>query len=174
MKCVGKVLIYHPPKFQLSSMIWHCCSLAWMLWGVWIHSIENCSGVVILSLLKLALHKDAVRNVYELQTEASLLWFEKCIPSWHAHCIARAREEMESAPSFLAAILWVLMLPISETKFHPCLMRALAGASISLSLQMPCTENMYSAERACYLKWRAPRVKDLLVETEYFKQWERG
>ncbi len=28
MKCVCKVLIYHPPKFQLSSMIWYCCSLA--------------------------------------------------------------------------------------------------------------------------------------------------
>jgi hypothetical protein len=31
MKCVGKVIIYHPPKFQLSSMIWYRCSLSWMM-----------------------------------------------------------------------------------------------------------------------------------------------
>ncbi len=40
MKCVGKVLIYHPPKSQQSTMIWHCYSLSWMLWGAWMHSVE--------------------------------------------------------------------------------------------------------------------------------------
>ena len=33
MKCVCKVLIYHPPKSQHSIMIWCCCSRPWMLWG---------------------------------------------------------------------------------------------------------------------------------------------
>jgi hypothetical protein len=70
--------------------------------------------------------------------QASLLWFENCIPSWYAHCIASAQAEMESAPSFLAAIQWVLMQPIRETKSHSRLMRALAGASIRASLQAPC------------------------------------
>jgi hypothetical protein len=44
--------------------------------------------------------------------QASLLWFENCIPSWHAHCIASARAEMESVQGFLAAIQWVMMWPI--------------------------------------------------------------
>ncbi len=33
MKCVCKVLIYHPPKTQHFIMIWRCCSRPWMLWG---------------------------------------------------------------------------------------------------------------------------------------------
>ncbi len=102
LKCVGKVLIYHPPKFQCSTMIWHCYSLSWMLWGACIYSIENLGGVACLILLnlKLAWYQNAVRNVYELIAEhdqtlqASLLWFENFIPSWHAYCIASARNSM--------------------------------------------------------------------------------
>ncbi len=41
MKCVGKVLIYFPPKCKPSTLIWHCCSLSWMLWGAFIHFVEN-------------------------------------------------------------------------------------------------------------------------------------
>ena len=51
MKCVYKVLIYHPAKFQHSTMIWQCCSLSWMLWGlqgVQIHDNFWTSGVNFL------------------------------------------------------------------------------------------------------------------------------
>ncbi len=37
-----------------------------MLWGAWIHSVENREGVARLNLLNLAQHQDAVRNMYEL------------------------------------------------------------------------------------------------------------
>ena len=55
---------------------------------------------------------------------------------------------MKSAQGFLAAIHWVLMRPIRETKSHSRLMRALAGASIRASLQTPCTQNMYGPMRS--------------------------
>ena len=41
MKCVCKVLIYHPPKTQHFIMIWRCCSRPWMLWGSAPHKSEN-------------------------------------------------------------------------------------------------------------------------------------
>ncbi len=34
MKCVFKVLIYHPPETQHFIIIWRCCIRTWMLWGV--------------------------------------------------------------------------------------------------------------------------------------------
>ena len=41
MKCVHKVLIYHPPKTQHSTMIWRCCSRSWMLWGCAWHEVKH-------------------------------------------------------------------------------------------------------------------------------------
>ena len=41
MKCVCKVLIYHPPKNWHSIMIGRCCSRPWMLWGSAPHESEN-------------------------------------------------------------------------------------------------------------------------------------
>ncbi len=41
MKCVCKVLIYHPPKTQHFIIIWRCCSRPWMLWGSAPHKREN-------------------------------------------------------------------------------------------------------------------------------------
>jgi hypothetical protein len=72
--------------------------------------------------------------------------------------MASAQAEMERAPSFLAAIRWVSLLPISEFKSHSRLMSALARASIRASLQTPCTQNMYGAEQGRLRNWRASRA----------------
>ncbi len=91
------------------------------------------------------------------------------------YCAELAREEMESAQGFVAAILWVLLLPIHETKSHPRLMCGLAEASICASLQNPCTQNMYCAELAlisetkshprplCCLAWAHRSVRAALL-----------
>jgi hypothetical protein len=150
MKCVGKVIIYHPPKFQSSTIIWHCCSLSWMLWGAWIHcwklrwscQIKTGEACITSGCCEKLVWIDC-RAQPDLQ--ASLLWFENCIPSWHARCIASAHAEMASTPRFLAAIQWVLMLPISETKSHPRLMSGLVGASISSSLRTRSPQDMHVA-----------------------------
>jgi hypothetical protein len=152
----GKVIICHPPKFQLASMIWHhdcCCnaamlqcfmnavgslnSLCWKLrWSCQIKSAEAC---ITSGCCEKRVWIDC-RTHWQPDIQKSLLWFENCIPSWctlhskHAHCIASVRAEMGSAPSFLAAIRWVLMLLIGEIKSHPRPTCSLAWASICASL----------------------------------------
>ncbi len=66
MKCVCKVLIYHPPKNRHSIMIWRCCSRPWMLWGSapkWKHKL---SGRIGWPQVKRFQHQDGFQKAYEL------------------------------------------------------------------------------------------------------------
>ncbi len=65
--------------------------------------------------------------------------------SEHVRCRASALAEMESAQGFLAAIRWVSLRQIRETKSHPRPMRGLAGASIRASQRTSSPEDMHVA-----------------------------
>ena len=91
MKCVCKVLIYHPPKNQHSIMILCCCSRPWMLWGSSHQESEN-----INTLQWLLAHNRSVPNIRMV--------FEKCM-NW-----------LQNTPSSLSitSMIWELHPPPSR------------------------------------------------------------
>ena len=98
IKCVCKAWIYHPPKSQHSSMIWHCCSRLWMLWGSAPQESENVTtlGWLIghnwsISNIRMVLEKcmNWLQNtpssssitsvIWELHPSPSTCWLERAL-----------------------------------------------------------------------------------------------
>ncbi len=114
MKCVDKVLIYHPKS--LSVQPWfgcnflHCCSLSWTLCGAWFQSVENCMGVAGLSLESCISISGWGEKLVWIDCitlaalQASVLWFEtssnlKPLLTCMLQC-KRAGTETGQAPGF--------------------------------------------------------------------------
>ncbi len=76
-----------------------------------------------------------MRNIYELIAEHNQIFKHhysdlRIASPPDMHIAKQASAEMKSSLSFLAAVLWVLLQPIRETKSHPRQMCGLAMASI--------------------------------------------